>query len=83
MRNKKFIWTITSVVGLLCLFYLSFTFISRNVQHKAAVYATSENGEVDLSKKQAFLDSVWEEPVFTLLSMEFSYQEAQKKIATV
>lgn len=79
MGNKKFIWTITSVVGLFCLFYLSFTFISRHVQNKAAVFASNEKGEVDLGKKQAFLDSVWDEPVFSLLGMEFTYQEVKEK----
>lgn len=79
MGNKKFIWTITSVVGLLCLFYLAFTFLSRSVQNKAALYATNEKGEVDLKQQQAYLDSAWEKPVFNFLGMEFTYQEIKEK----
>lgn len=67
MGSKKFVWTITSVVGGLCLFFLTFPFVSRNVQRQAVVYATSEKGEMDLKKKQAFLDSLWDKPAFNIL----------------
>jgi len=62
MRNKGFVSVLTIVVTLLCLYYLSFTFISRGVQKDAIAYATNANGEVDVSKKQVYLDSVWNKP---------------------
>jgi SecD/SecF fusion protein len=44
MRNKGFVSILTIVVTLLCLYYLSFTFISRNVQKAAAEYAIGSDG---------------------------------------
>ncbi|MEX2234722.1 MAG: protein translocase subunit SecDF [Cyclobacteriaceae bacterium] len=78
MRNKGFVSVLTIVVTLLCLYYLSFTFISRGVQKDAAEYATNSNGEVDASKKQAYLDSVWNKPVYSFFGLkEFTYKEVK------
>jgi SecD/SecF fusion protein len=57
MRNKGFILVLTIVVTLLCVYYLSFTFISRSVQKDATAYATNAAGVTDPNKKQAYLDS--------------------------
>src|SRR5688572_29566514 len=76
MRNKGFVAVLTVVVTLLCIYYLSFTLISRSVQKDAAIAATNSNGEVDPIKKQAYLDSVWNKPVYNFLGMkEFTYKE--------
>jgi SecD/SecF fusion protein len=75
MRNKGFVSVLTIVVTLLCLYYLSFTLISRGVQKDASQYAT-KNGVVDPAKKQAYLDSVWNKPVYNFLGLkEFTYKE--------
>jgi SecD/SecF fusion protein len=75
MRNKGFVSLLTIVVTLLCLYYLSFTLISRSVQKEAAEFATS-NGVVDPDKKQDYLDSVWHKPVYNFLGIkEFTYEE--------
>lgn len=69
---------LTSVVTLLCLYYLSFTLISRNVQQDATAYATDASGKFNPDKKQAYLDSVWNKPVFNLLGLkEFTYKEVK------
>lgn len=78
MRNKGFIIFLTVVVMLLCLYYLSFTFVSRGIQQDATAYATEANGTVDFAKKQAYLDSVYREPVYNLLGMKFTYEEVQE-----
>lgn len=76
MRNKGFVTVLTIVVTLLCLYYLSFTFISRNVQKAATAYATDAEGHVDIPKKQQYLDSVWNKPVYNFLGLkEFTYKE--------
>lgn len=76
MRNKGFVSVLTIVVTLLCLYYLSFTLISRGVQKDAAKHATNSSGEVDVLKKQAYLDSVWNKPVYNFLGLkEFTYKE--------
>lgn len=78
MQNKGFVSVLTIVVTLLCLYYLSFTFVSRNVQKDAIAYATTADGEVNFEKKQAYLDSVWNKPVYNFLGMkEFTYREVK------
>jgi SecD/SecF fusion protein len=78
MRNKGFVLVLTTVVTLLCLYYLSFTLVSRGVQKDATEYAMDANGSIDLSKKQHYLDSVWTRPVYNFLGLkEFTYQEVK------
>ncbi|HEY9489605.1 MAG TPA: protein translocase subunit SecDF, partial [Chryseosolibacter sp.] len=78
MKNKGFVSALTIIVTLLCLYYLSFTFVSRGVQEDATEYATDVEGEVDLIKKQDYLDSVWNKPVFNFLGLkEFTYKEVK------
>ena len=76
MRNKGFVSLLTIVVTLLCLYYLSFTFVSRGVQKDATTYATNSDGQVDILKKQVYLDSIWNKPVYNFLGIkEFTYKE--------
>jgi len=74
MRNKSLIIILTLIVSALCLYYLSFSFIARSVQNRAELYATDAQGNVDHAKKQAYLDSVWKEPVF----LGLTYQEVKE-----
>ena len=75
MKNKGAIVILTIIVTTLCLYYLSFTLISRNIQKKAIEHATAENGTVDLRKKQTYLDSIWNEPVYNLFGIEYTFKE--------
>lgn len=76
MKNKGFVAFLAIVISALCLYYLSFTFVSRSVQKDAAAYATSADGSVDPAKKQYYLDSVWHKPVYSFLGMkDFTYEE--------
>ncbi|MBL3656962.1 protein translocase subunit SecDF [Fulvivirga sediminis] len=77
MRNKGAVIVLTVVVTLLCIYYLSFTFVSRGIQQDAIDLATDESGVVDLSKKQAYLDSVYNLPVYNLFGFEFTYKEVK------
>ena len=61
----------------LCLYYLSFTYVARGVQQDAIKYATSSDGIVDLNKKQTYLDSVWNIPVYNLFGAEYTYKEVK------
>ena len=74
MRNKTLIIVLTVIVSALCLYYLSFSFISRSVQAKAEAYATDAQGKVNPAKQQSYIDSVWKEPVF----MGMTYQEVKE-----
>ncbi len=78
MRNKGVIVVLTIIITALCLFYLSFTFIAQQVQQKAIAYATDKNKAVDLTKKQFYLDSVWNQPVYNLFWKNYTYKEVKE-----
>jgi SecD/SecF fusion protein len=75
MKNKNTIILLTVVITVLCVYYLSITFFSRGIQKDAIEYAKDEAGIVDQPKKQAYLDSIWMEPVLNLLGAEFTYKD--------
>ncbi|GAB3987515.1 protein translocase subunit SecDF [Spirosoma daeguense] len=64
MQNRTGILILTGVLTAICLYFLSFTFVSRNIKADAEAYATNKQGQVDRNKKQHYLDSLWKEPVF-------------------
>ncbi|MFD1143812.1 protein translocase subunit SecDF [Larkinella insperata] len=64
MQNRVGILILTGVIALLCVYYLSFTFVSNSIKQDATNYATLANGTVDLDKKQHYMDSLWKEPVY-------------------
>ncbi|MCG8309937.1 MAG: protein translocase subunit SecDF [Cytophagales bacterium] len=78
MKNQGTVVFLTIIVTLLCLYYLSFTFVSNSVQSDAIEYASDAGGNVDFAKKQSFLDSVWNEPVYNLLGIEYSYKDIKE-----
>ncbi len=78
MRNKGVVVVLTIIITALCLYYLSFTFVSRKVQQDAIAHATSPNGSVDLAKKQSYLDSLWSKPVYNLFGAEYTYKEVKE-----
>jgi SecD/SecF fusion protein len=78
MQNKGGVIFITVVITLLCLYYLSFTFVSNSIQKQATEYATDASGTVDFTKKQQFLDSVWREPVYKFLGISYTYQQVKE-----
>ncbi|MCB0494937.1 MAG: protein translocase subunit SecDF [Cyclobacteriaceae bacterium] len=75
MRNKGAVVVLTIIITALCLYYLSFTFVSRKIQKEAVAQATDASGVVDLGKKQAYLDSIWNEPIYNLFGIDYTYKE--------
>ncbi len=78
MRNKGVVIVLTVIVTLLCLYYLSFTFVSTKVVREAEAYATDKNGSLNLAKKQNYLDSLWNQPVYNLFGAEYTYKEVKE-----
>lgn len=78
MQNKGAIVFLTVIITALCLYYLSFTFISNGIQEKATAYATDATGNIDFAKKRAYLDSVWRQPVYNFLGASYTYQEIKE-----
>jgi SecD/SecF fusion protein len=64
MQNRVGILILTGVIALLCIYYLSFTFVSNSIKNDATTYATNTKGELDITKKQRYIDSLWKEPVY-------------------
>jgi SecD/SecF fusion protein len=77
MQNKGLVIFITIVITALCLYYLSFTYVSFGIQQDAIEYATDESGIVSLNEKQTYLDSVWSIPVYNLFGAEYTYKEVK------
>ena len=64
MQNRTGILILTGVIAAICIYFLSFTFVSRGIKADAETYATNKQGQVDRTKKQRYLDSLWKEPVY-------------------
>ncbi len=77
MKNKGVVVVLTILITLLCLYYLSFTFISRGIREDAIKFATGNSG-VDLVKKQRYLDSLWNKPVLNLFGAEYTYKQIKE-----
>ncbi|MFY0689613.1 MAG: protein translocase subunit SecDF [Cyclobacteriaceae bacterium] len=78
MKNKGFVVFLTVIISLLCIYYLSFTFVAQNIQEQATESATDPSGSVNYTEKQRYLDSVWHVPVYNLLGMDYTYQDVKE-----
>ncbi|WP_018343317.1 protein translocase subunit SecDF [Cytophaga aurantiaca] len=79
MRNKNLIIVLTAIVTALSFFFISFTFVARGLEDDAVEYATIPgSGKVDLARKQAFIDSIYNEPVYNFLGAEFTYKQVKE-----
>lgn len=74
MQNKGLIKTFAILFGLICAYYLSFTWVNNKIINDAEVYA---NG--DAVKTTKYLDSVANLPVVNYLFTEYTYNEVQNK----
>ncbi len=78
MKNKGFVVSLTIIISLLCIYYLSFTFVGQSIQKQATTANTDETGNVNFAEKQRYLDSIWNEPVYNLLGMDYTYQDIKE-----
>ncbi len=74
MQNKGALTFLTIALALACAYQLSFTFVTRHVENKAARYAAG-----DPVKEQAYLDSVKSKTVYHLGLIKFNYKECKEK----
>ncbi len=77
MKNKGLIYFLTIVISFLSIYYLQFTFVSQKIQDEATQISRDENGNIDFNKKQKYLDSIWNKPVYNLVS-DFTYKEIKE-----
>ncbi|MBV6647903.1 MAG: protein translocase subunit SecD, partial [Cyclobacteriaceae bacterium] len=78
MKNKGFVVFLTILISLLCIYYLSFTFVAQNIQKEATNASTDERGNLDAAEKQRYLDSIWNEPVYNLLGLDYTFQNVKE-----
>ena len=79
MQSKGFIKLIAALLALACVYQLSFTFKTRNVEKKAAEYAAQFDADQRSEAEQHYLDSVQNLPVYNLLIKSFTYKECKEK----
>ncbi|MBC7446902.1 MAG: protein translocase subunit SecDF [Hymenobacteraceae bacterium] len=73
MRNKGLVVTLTIIVAALCSWYLLLTYQASKVEDRANAFAT-RNGKIDESRRNHYLDSVWNQPAF----LNYTYQDLKK-----
>ncbi|MAJ50688.1 MAG: protein translocase subunit SecDF, partial [Flammeovirgaceae bacterium] len=78
MKNKGFIVFLTVIISLLCVYYLSFTFVAQGIQQEATDKATDPSGTVNFTEKQRYLDSAWNTPIYSLLGQDYTYQDVKE-----
>ncbi len=79
MFTKNGIIILTTVLTAICLYFISFSIVDRNVRQDATIYATNESGQIDFAKKQSYLDSVYNKPVYNFLGIrEYTYKEVKQ-----
>ena len=79
MQSKGFIKLIAVLLGLACVYQLSFTFKTRSVEKKAAEYAAQFPLDEQSAAEQHYLDSVQNLQVFNLGFKKFTYKECKEK----
>ena len=78
MKNRGIVVFLTILISALCIYYLSFTFIAQGINQKAIELARDESGNIDFDKKRSYLDSIWREPVFNFLGIEYTYKDIKE-----
>ena len=74
MQNKGAIKALAIVFGLIFLYQLSFTLVTKSVERKAAKYAQG-----DEAKENYYLDSISNENVYNLLVKKYTYRDAKER----
>ena len=75
MRNKGVIKIFAGLFALVCIYHLSFTWVTNSVQKDAEEYANE-----DLVKQNQYLDSISGKTVYNFLGIrKFSYKECKER----
>ena len=77
MKNKGLIYFLTIIISFLSIYYLQFTFVSQRIQGEATEKSRDLDGNIDFQKKQKYLDSIWNKPVYNLLT-DYTYKEVKE-----
>ncbi len=79
MQNKGAIKFIAVAFALVCLYQLSFTYVTWRVEKKAREYATVEDNFIS-RRYEHYLDSMSQEPVYNFLFVrKYTYKECKER----
>lgn len=78
MKNKGTIVWFTAILALVCIYQLSFTFVTRNVEKTQRESATI-NGKLDNDLYRHKLDSISHETVYNIGITSYTYLECKEK----
>ncbi len=74
MQNKGLIRTFAIIFGVICVYYLSFTWVNNTIEGDAELY-----GNGDAVKEQFYLDSIANLPIVNYGFTKYTYNEVQDK----
>jgi len=74
MQNKGLIRTFAIIFGIICVYYLSFTWVNNTIENDAKIYSDG-----DAVKETAYLDSVANLPIANYGFTKYTYSEVQDK----
>ena len=77
MKNKGLIIFLAALITFFCVYFLSFTYKARSIEQEAEEFAMVD-GNVDFNKKQGYMDSLWEKPVFNFVGAEYTLKEVKE-----
>lgn len=75
MQNRGAIKVFAIILAIACAYQLSFTFVARSVEKKAARYAENYPAELQQFKEQSYLDSIKSQKVF----LGFTYKQVKER----
>lgn len=75
MQNRGAIKAIAIILAIVCAYQLSFTFVARNIEKKAARYAEGFPVELQQERQQSYLDSIKSQKVF----LGFTYKQVKER----
>ncbi|GAA4823962.1 protein translocase subunit SecDF [Algivirga pacifica] len=75
MKNRGEIVLLAVVLAVICLFDLSFSWKSQEIEAAADQYAMDDKGNVNYFKKQDYKDSLWNEEVY----FNYTLKEVKEK----
>ena len=79
MQSKGAIKLLAILLGLACIFQLSFTLKTANVEKKAAEYAQAFAEDEQVAMEQYYLDSIANKPVYNVLVRNYTYKECKER----
>lgn len=79
MQNKGALKVLITLLVIACAYQLSFTFVTRHIEKKAAAYAAKFDKAEQAQKEQNYLDSLKSQPVYNLGFIAFNYKECKEK----